>query len=321
VATALYPAADAETRPGAVALVDKESWQSAVAGAVLAGSPLNAPLLLTDGDSVPEATEATLEQLDPKGEALSKGAEVILVGDDVPVPSGFKSGRVHGRDPYSIAAAVDSFHTAIVGRPAATVLVVSAEQPGYAMPAAAWAARSGQPVLFVGRNTVPPPTKRAIEAHENPEILVIGPPTVISTRVERELEDLGDITRIQSRNPGPVALAADFARSKKLWGADHPGRNYSLANIRRPADAAAAAGLGSNGVFAPLLLTDSATVMPPALEGYFLDVQPGYENDDPSEAVYNRVWILGNKDAVSQTLQTRMDRLVQLVPVDRPPKQ
>jgi hypothetical protein len=144
---------------------------------------------------------------------------------------------------------------------------------------------------------------------------------VISARVESELADLGDVTRIQSRNPGPVALAAEFARSKQLWGADHPGRNFSLANIRRPADAAAAAGLGSNGVFAPLLLTDSATVMPPALEGYFLDVQPGYENDDPSEAVYNRVWILGNKDAVSQTLQTRMDRLVQLVPVDRPPKQ
>jgi hypothetical protein len=129
------------------------------------------------------------------------------------------------------------------------------------------------------------------------------------------------VTRIQSKEPGPVAAAAEFARSQKTWGADHPGRNYSLANISRPSDAAAAAALGSNGVFAPLLLTDKSSAMPPPLEAYLLDVQPGFENDDPSEAVYNRVWILGNQDAVSQSVQARIDQLTQLVPVDRPPKQ
>jgi hypothetical protein len=321
VAEALFPASSPQTRPASVALVDKNSWQAGVAAAVLAGDPLHAPLLLSDGGSLPGATSGTLGRLKPKGQALSKGAQVILVGDAPPAPGGFKSGRVHGKDPFAIAAAVDSFQTAVAGKPSATVIVASAEQPAYAMPAAAWSARSGDPVLFVSRNVVPAPTRKAIGLHAKPDILLMGPPGIVSPGVDAELKKLGNVTRIQSKEPGPVAAAAEFARSRKTWGADHPGRNFSLANISRPADAAAAAALGSNGVFAPLLLTDKPTVMPPALESYLLDVQPGFENDDPSEAVYNRVWLLGNQDAVSQAVQSRIDQLTQLVPVDKPPKQ
>jgi putative cell wall-binding protein len=321
VAAALYPSTTVETRPGAVALVDKNEWQAVIAAGVIAGDPLHAPVLLSDGGSLPGATSGTLNRLKPKGLALSKGAQVILVGDKPPAPDGFKSGRVHGKDPYAIAAAVDSFHTAVAGRPADTVVVASAEKPAFAMPAAAWAARSGDPVLFVGRNAVPAPTRKAIQQHDKPRIILLGPRGVISTAVESQLKKLGTVTRVQGKDPSAVSNATEFARSRDVWGADHPGRNYSLANAGRPADAAAAATLGSNGVFAPLLITDKPGVMPPALEGYFLDVQPGFENGDPSEAVYNRVWILGNKDAVSPAVQTRIDQLTQLVPVDKPPKQ
>ena len=319
VAEALFPGSPASTRPGVVALVDKGQWQAAIAASVLAGEPLHAPLLLSDGGSLPAATSGSLGRLKPRGESLSKGAQVILVGDKPPAAGGFKSGRVHGKDPFAIAAAVDSFQTAVVGRPSAKVLVVASDQPAYAMPAAAWAAQSGDSVLFVTRKSVPGPTVKAIRQHSKPDIFVVGPPTVISTAVEDQLRKLGSVKRIESKSPGPVASSAEFARSKSLWGADHPGRNFSLANASRPADAAAAGTLGSNGVFAPLLVTDSAGSLPSALEGYFLDTQPGFENNDPSEAVYNQVWILGDKDAVSTGVQARIDRLTELVPVDRPP--
>lgn len=321
VAEALFPASSPDTRPGSVALADKNDWQAGVAASVLAGDPLHAPILLSDGGSLPGATSGTLGRLKPKGQALSKGAQVILVGDQPPAPGGYKSGRVHGKDPASIAAAVDSFQTAVAGKPSDTVIVASSDQPAFAMPAATWSARSGNPVLFVERNSIPAPTRKAIGLHAKPKILIMGPPGLISTAVEAELKKLGDVTRIQAKEPGPVAAAAEFARSQQTWGADHPGRNFALVNVTRPSDAAAAAALGSNGVFAPLLLTDKANAMPPALEAYLLDVQPGYENDDPSEAVYNRVWILGNTDTVSQDVQARIDQLTQLVPVDRPPKQ
>jgi hypothetical protein len=63
-----------------------------------------------------------------------------------------------------------------------------------------------------------------------------------------------------------------------------------------------------------MLLTDRADELPRALENYFLSVQPGYE-DDPGQAVYNRVWILGDDDTVSIEQQSRLDQITELVPV------
>ena len=42
-------------------------------------------------------------------------------------------------------------------------------------------------------------------------------------------------------------------------------------------------------------------------------MQPGYE-DDPGQAVYNRVWILGDDKAISVPQQARIDQLTELVP-------
>ena len=93
-----------------------------------------------------------------------------------------------------------------------------------------------------------------------------------------------------------------------------PGYNFTIANTSRPLDAAASAALATNGVFAPLLLTDSAEALPKPLEDYLLSVQPGFEGD-PSQAVYNRIWILGNDKQVSVKQQARLDQITELIPV------
>lgn len=322
VASALFPATTTETRPPAVALVDDGQWQAGVAAAVLAGSPLRAPLLLSDGGDLPAVTEDALRRLKPRGQALAKNAQVILVGESPPAPDGFRSGAIKGKDPYEIAAAVDRFQTSAAGKPAPNVLIASGEDPAYAMPAAAWAARSGTPVLFVKKNEIPAPTRQSIQQHQKPGIFILGPPNIVSPEVEKQLGALGSVTRIGAKATNPVESAVEFTvfNEKNFgWGAVVPGRNYSLANASRPADAAAAAALGSNGVYAPLLVTDQGDGLPKPLENYLLDVQPGFENGDPSQGLYNRVWILGNEDAVSTNVQARIDELVQLVPVDRQP--
>jgi hypothetical protein len=93
-----------------------------------------------------------------------------------------------------------------------------------------------------------------------------------------------------------------------------PGYNFTVGSTARPADAAAAAALATRGVFAPLLLSDDAEKLPAKLEDYFLSVQPGYE-DDPSQAVYNRAWILGDDKAISVDQQAQLDQLTELIPV------
>ncbi len=324
VASALFPASTTSNRPGAVTLVDKDQWQAGIAAAVLTGAPLRAPILLSSGDTLPAATSQTLSRLKPTGERLAKGAQAILVGDQPPAPNGVRSGAIHGNDPYTIAEAVDRFQTAVAGKPTGDVAVASGEKAAWAMPAAAWAARSGDPVLFVKKDSIPTPTKRALVAHSKPNIYLLGTPSVISTAVQRQLRQYGTVVRIagDKRNPvkDPVSGAIQFARFHQGsfgWGATQPGRNYSLASASRPLDAAAAAVLGSNGVFAPLLLTDSAGKLPRTLESYFLDVQPGFESGDPSQGFYNRVWIMGNRDAVSTSVQARIDQLTELIPVDQ----
>jgi hypothetical protein len=318
VAAALYPATDESDRPTAVALVDDDDWVTGVAASVLAGRPLGAPILVGGTDELPQVTTDTLERLDPRGSDLSEDAQVIRVGQDVARPEGFKTAVIKGGDAFQRAAAIDRFFSAARGKPSNDVVLYSAEQAPWAMPAAAWAARAGDAVLPVRKNTIPGPIRRAIAAHEGPNVFILGPERVISKRVEDVLMKQ-NLAHAIERIEGPTAVdsAVAFARYKKGdfgWGVVVPGYNFTVASTSRPLDAAAAAALATRGVFAPLLLTDQVGKLPAPLEEYFLSVQPGFE-DDPSQAVYNHAWLLGDDKAISVGEQAQIDRLTELIPV------
>ncbi|MBA3298827.1 MAG: cell wall-binding repeat-containing protein [Thermoleophilaceae bacterium] len=315
VASAVFPGTSDSARPTAVVLVDKDDWQAGVTASVLAARPIGAPLLISDGDELSSVTKDTLGRLKPKGSDLSKDAQVIRIGDKPARPGGFKTAVIEGRDPFERAAAIDRFFSAAKGKPSADVVVASGERAEFAMPAAAWAARSGDSVLLTRRSSLPAPTIKALKEHKRPNIFILGPKTVISPKVERELGKLGKVNRIQGTTPVENAIAfARYERGGFGWGVVVPGYNLTLAGTSRPLDAAASAALATKGVFAPLLLTDEAAELPRALEAYLLSIQPGFE-DDPGQAVYNRVWILGDDKQVSVPAQARLDQITELVPV------
>ncbi len=318
VASALYPATGGADRPTAVVLVDSDDWQTAIAAAVLAGPPIGAPLLLSDGDELPAISEDTLNHLQPKGSDLSKDAQVIRIGAGVARPDGFKTAVVQGNDAFQRAAAIDRFISAASGKPSGDVVLYSADSPEWALPAASWAARSGDAALPVRADSIPAPVRRALAGHERPNVYLLGPQSVISGEVERELTKrklARSVSRIAARTPVENAIAfARYERGDFGWGIVVPGYNFAIANVDRPLDAAAAASLATRGVFAPLLLTDDADQLPRPLEDYLLSVQPGYE-DDPGQAVYNRVWILGDDKAISVDEQARIDATTELIPV------
>jgi putative cell wall binding repeat protein len=317
-ASAVFPATGEASRPAAVTLVDEEDWQGAVAASVFAGNRTMAPILLTEGDNMPAITEATLKRLNPTGVDLLDGARLIRIGD-VASPTGYASRNVTGADPYTRAAAIDRLATTVLGRPAGHVIVASGEQVTWAIPAAPWAARSGHPILFAQAETLPPATLAALKRHDKPRVYVLGPKTVIGQAVVKRLKGLAsDVTRIEGANQVENAIAfARYGRGTFGWGYVTPGHNFTLASARRPMDAAAAATLGSNGVFAPLLLTDSAGALPKPVDGYLLDVQPGYSGD-PASGVFNRVFLLGDETAVSAAAQGRLDEITELVPINVP---
>ena len=184
------------------------------------------------------------------------------------------------------------------------------------MPAAAWAARSGDPVLFSGRDEVPEATLEALRRHRGVPVYVLGPASVISDEAVRELERLSPgVQRVGAE--GPVANAIAFARYADQdfgWNINDPGHGLVLASASRPLDAAAAAALSASGKWGPLLVIDAPGTLPAELRSFLLDIKPGYEVD-PTRALYNHVWLIGDSSAIGAQVQADVDELAELAEV------
>src|SRR4051812_39940810 len=207
-ARAVFPGTTPDSRPDAVTLVPQE-WATATAAAALMAPPVRAPLLFSDGSSLPAGSDAALQALGPRGSDAVGNAQVIRVGD-VARPKGLRSTDLTGKDPFELAAAIDRLAAAARGSTSDEVVVVSADEPGYGMPAAAWAAKSGDPVLFVKKDSVPAATAAALRRHEQPKIYVLGPPSAVGPGAMNALRRLGKVKRVSGADPVRNAIA--FAR-------------------------------------------------------------------------------------------------------------
>ena len=315
VALAAFPSAGDLEGPPAVVLVDAEDWQAGIAAASLVAAPVGAPILLTEDDEVPALTDQALAALDPPGSSRTDDRQAFVIGAAAD-PAGLRSARVDGNSPAEIADAVDRLRQELTGEEPRHIVIASSRDPEYAMPAASWAARSGDPVLFVGRNSVPQVTVDALRRHEDVPVYVLGPESVVSEEPFERIRELAPSAQ-RVGEEGPVENAVAFARyadGSFGWNINDPGHGFVIANGERPLDAAAAAPLSAGGTWGPLLLTDDAAEPPPALRGYLLDLKPGYD-EDPTRAVYNHVWLIGDSAAISVPFQAQVDRLAEVAEV------
>lgn len=316
VALATHPPGATAKPVEAVLTVDAEEWQAGVAASVLTGPPLRAPLLLSLGGSLTAPGEDAIERLNPRGGGPTDPAVYAIGGGAA--PEGLETREVSGAGPAEIADAVDRLRGDLISGKPSSVVIASEEEAGYAMPAAAWAARSGHPVFFTGRNELPEATIRALTRHRSASVYVLGPPSVISEGVRRQIAKLVPATtRVGAE--GVVANAIEFARyadSEFGWNINDPGHGMVIANADRPLDAAAGAALSASGQWGPLLLVESPDLIPPELRSFLLDIKPGYR-DDPTRAVYNRLWLLGDDSAIGAEMQAELDELAEITEIGR----
>ncbi len=328
VALAVFPSSVAGTHPAAVTLAPTDNWQAAIAAAALMAPPIRAPILLSGSSSLPSATRDALRALAPTGSGAAGGVQVIRVGD-VPTPSGLRTASIKGTDPYALAAEIDRFTSAARGKTSSNVVIASADDPTYAMPAAGWAAESGEPILFVNRSGVPDATKQALLSHQSPHIYVLGPTSVIGDSVLTQLKKYGPVKRVGDTSPAANAVAFATYRDPACaygqpcahvpgsfgWAMRSPGHGYILLNQHRPLDAAAAAPLSSSGSYGPELLIDNPSRLPTSVLNFFLNyATPGYTQQGPTAAVYNHGWVIGDSSAISVPVQAQMDNLLEVVP-------
>jgi hypothetical protein len=333
VALAVYPSAAPGTHPAAVTLAPTGDWEAAIASSVLMAAPLHAPLLLSGASSLPASTAAALTTLAPTGSGAIDGAQLIRVGAVPAAGTGptasLKTAAIGGSDPYALAAAIDRFQTAAAGKASPDVVIASTADPAYAMPAAGWAAESGDPILFVSATQVPAATRQALRAHAHPHIYVLGPPSAVSSAVVAQLRGLGTVKRVSGPDPAASSVAFAIYRDPPCafgqpcahipgsfgWAMRSPGHGYTLLNASRPLDAAASAALSGSGDYGPQLLVDNPSTLPKSVLDFFLNyATPGFTDEGPTAAVYNHGWVIGDSSAVSVGVQAQLDGLLQAIP-------
>jgi hypothetical protein len=343
VALATYPGLTPATRPQAVVLVNDRDWTAALAAAALASAPLRAPILYSEGSSLPALSAQALAALRPTGAPQLDGAQAIEVGGAV-APAGYRTlalggagdftaKEAGGNRPAAVAAQVERLVATLHGGPPRRVLVVGADgPPALAMPAAGLAAESGAPILPVDGAGVPPATGRALARLRRPVIYAVGPPTAVSHAALARLARFGVVRRIDPRpgangatgpgtsgeDPAANAIAvARYADGPFGWGVEQPGHGLVFAGASRPLDAPAAAPLSASGDYAPLLLLEAPNQVPGVLREYLGDIQPAYTDApeyQPVHGAYNHGWLIGDATAITPTVQAELDAMLEISP-------
>jgi putative cell wall binding repeat protein len=319
VALAVFPSATATQRPAAVTLVDEADWQGAVAAAVLMAEPVRSPLLVSTGGDLPEATEQALSALAPQGNTDTGKTQAFVIGKATS-PDGLTSTHLAGSAPPGLAAAIAAQRDKLFDGPPDHIVLASESHPEFAAPAAAWAARSGDPVLFSDTEKLQAATAQALKRHPKAPIYVLGPSAAISSNVVREAAKAGGrVQRVSGEEPVENAIAlARYASGNFGWNVNDPGHGFVVARSDAPLEAAIASPLSASGTWGPLLLTDSADTLPAALRDYLLDVKPGYTSD-PTRAFYNHVWVIGDQEAIDVKQQADINQLAELAKIGGEP--
>ena len=315
---AAYPTSGPGSPPAAVTVANGDQWQAGVAAASLSAAPINAPILLAPDGRLTQNGQDALAQLNPLGSPDTDENKVFTVGQVAPV-DGFDSKRTTGSDFADLAVNVAELRGDVTNEPPAHIVVVSMDESGYAMPAATWSARSGDVILYTSKDSVPRVTLDFLSSKEHKDIpvFVLGPADAVSATAFKELSKASSSVE---RVPGddPVTAAVELARFSSGtfgWNLNDPGHGFAIVRDDAPLAAIAATSLSTGGTWPALLLTDDSDKVPDVLNDYLLDIQPGYDTD-PTLALYNRIWIIGDEEDIDVNQQARIDDVAELVSVN-----
>lgn len=325
VARVVYPGLTAGSQPEVVVLVDQRNWPAALSASVLAGAPLHAPILYTEGSKLPSVSLEALEAMHPQGTASLGGAQVIEIGTHVPVPKRFSVDFLPVGDAATTSAAVERLMvSARAGARPHQAIVLSVEGPrSLQMPAAGLAAESAAPLVLLTGTRVPHAAATELRSLHHPSIYVMNA-AHLSRAAFGELARLGRVTNIPSGSTGepagPAANAISVARFTDGtfgWGIKEPGHGLVFANAGRPLDAPAGALLSATADYGPLLLLEASSRIPAPLAAYLGDIQPAYSTApefQPVRGVYNHGWLVGDERAITPVTQSELDSLLEISP-------
>lgn len=265
----------------------------------LAGGPLaarrDAPLLLTNRDTLPPETAAALEQLRPQRVTVLGGGGAIGEGLAAQLSARYQVSRISGADRFATAAAV----ARTLGSAHPRAFLVTARDFPDALSASAPAGMLGMPILLTDANTVPAVTRGVLRDSGTREVVIAGGGAAVGEAVADQLRRDGYLV---TRLAGPSRYAT--ARRVNEWAgtllSDLDNSGLVVALGERFPDALAGGPLA-------------------AKRRQLLTLVPSVDIDrDPDAATFLReraagdldtVTVLGGHAAVSSYLQWQLDQL------------
>jgi hypothetical protein len=304
-------------RPGGLVLVRKDSWRELVLAAQFAADPVDAAILPIERDYLPTAAVDLAYRLKPKGFRKAKGLEALIlgeVGDDVLLDlqdAQLKLSQLKDLSAPELSAELVPYRSGFAGRHTGSILVVSAadEDRDYALPAAAWSAFSGDTIVFADGDGIPKATRDVLVQRrklrlEKPTMYVIGPKSVVSDEVYRELGAYGKVRRVAGRDAPETAVALARYRDRSTgfgWGMVEGPASLGLVNPRDWANGVGAFTFAARGPRSPLLLTGEDGALPPAVRSYLRELR----GDEP-----NQLFAFGSDKSLPTPLLSQLDRLL-----------
>lgn len=329
-----YPATRAENKPATIVNVS-DDWRFALAATPLIARPINAALVISSAAGTDQTTVREIERMRTpiaQQPTAPQTSQTAPTGAQPPEPSsapsqslptllnigtkGVERESIPSDDPAQVAAMIDERRAIATASPSDNVVIVSADADyRWALPAGAYAARMGTPILFVARDSVPPATTAALQRRNGQaRIFVLGPTEAVTANVFDQLKQFGSVTRIEGGDYYESAVRfAEFRDDGASFGWGHTGRgpgqwsavNSILVNGERWQDGVLASHLARGGKSGPLLFTQRERV-PAVVDNYLWRQRPVFSNT-PAEGPFNHVWVVGSFDRISYGVQAWAD--------------
>ncbi|WP_338453404.1 cell wall-binding repeat-containing protein [Niallia oryzisoli] len=321
VSQTVWPATHKENQPGTVILTPLGSWQNAMASTDLIHHPNNGPLLFIQKDSIPANVLNEIKRLNPIGN--TNGTQVMVMGDvsDVVLSqlTDYKVERITGENPADFAKNIDEAYAKVSGGYPNGVIIASADEEDklYTIPAVNWIAHMPEPVLYVSKTEIPEETIAALEKRKSKaNIYILGPESVISKDLEKQLKEYGKVQRIGAEANDPSAVSIEFAKFKDEetgfgWGLTGSGHGVSFVSTESPEVAIAAAPFSHLGKHAPLIWLDKGQLQQETYD-FLAGIKPMFK-DTPTEGPYNHAYLVGDTAAIPYQTQGIIDDKLEIV--------
>ncbi|WP_432543938.1 beta strand repeat-containing protein [Kineococcus sp. SYSU DK002] len=262
----------------------------ALAASYLAGVK-DAPILLTQKDSVPSQTAAAITSLNP--------TTVIVLGDENAVSAstysslvGTKTGqRIDGENRFATAVAV--VEEAGVAAPK-TVFLARGDQYGAgqvaadALAAGPAAFKNKIPVLLTNQNSLPADTLEALTSAGVTKVYVLGNANAVSDAVYTQVDGISTVTDIERIQGSDRTATAAAIANEADFGFNRTGA--ALANGFRIDALAAGPVAGRAG--SPILLTEGTVGLGVGTDAYL----------KANAGTLTKAWVFGDANSVTPTI-------------------